>query len=286
MKVIDIINGKKPSLSFEVFPPKTSDTFESIRSATEQIARLSPSYMSVTYGAGGGTSEYTVSIAANLQKNFGVNTVAHLSCISSTREGVAKQLRAIKDAGLENILALRGDIPAGQKLDTPYRYASDLIPEIRAAGDFCIGAACYPEGHPESDTQMEDIRHLREKVDAGCQYLVTQMFFDNNIFYNFLYKVRDAGISVPVIPGIMPVTNAAQLKNIIRLSGSNIPARFRYIVDRYGSNPAAMRQAGIAYTTEQIIDLYANGLNAVHVYSMNKADVAQQIQSNISEILK
>lgn len=286
MKIIDIINGKKPSLSFEVFPPKTNDTFESIRSATEQIAQLTPSYMSVTYGAGGGTSEYTVSIAANLQKNFGVNTVAHLSCISSTRDGVAKQLKAIKDAGLENILALRGDIPEGQELNTPYRYASDLIPEIRAAGDFCVGAACYPEGHPESDNQMEDIRHLKEKVDAGCQYLVTQMFFDNNIFYNFLYKVRDAGITVPVIPGIMPVTNAAQLKNIIRLSGSNIPARFRYIVDRYGSNPAAMRQAGIAYTTEQIIDLYANGLNAVHVYSMNKADVAQQIQSNISEILK
>lgn len=286
MKVIDIISGSKPALSFEVFPPKTSGSFDLIRSATEKVAQLSPSYMSVTYGAGGGTSEYTVSIADNLQKNFGVTTVAHLTCISSTHEGVAKQLQLMRQAGVDNVLALRGDIPAGGVHDAEYRYASDLIPEIKAAGDFCIGGACYPEGHPESPNQMEDIRHLKEKVDAGCQYLVTQMFFDNNVFYNFLFKARDAGITVPIIPGIMPVTNAKQIKSITKLSGGSVPARFRYIVDRYGSNPAAMRQAGIAYTTEQIIDLYANGLNAVHIYSMNKADVAEQIQSNISEILK
>jgi methylenetetrahydrofolate reductase (NADPH) len=286
MKVIDIINGDKPALSFEVFPPRSSGSFETIRSATENVARLAPTYMSVTYGAGGGTSEYTVSIADNLQKNFGVTAVAHLTCISSTHEGVAKQLQAMKQAGIENVLALRGDIPAGGVHDAEYKYAIDLIPEIKAAGDFCIGGACYPEGHPESATQMDDIRHLKEKVDAGCQYLVTQMFFDNNVFYNFLFKCREAGITVPIIPGIMPVTNGKQLKNIARLSGQSVPARFRYIVDRFGANPAAMRQAGIAYTTEQIIDLYANGINAVHIYSMNKADVAAQIQANISEILK
>ncbi len=286
MKVIDIINGSKPSLSFEVFPPKTSDTFQSIQEATEKVAALKPSYMSVTYGAGGGTSEYTVSIAANLEKNFGVSTVAHLSCISSTKEGVKKQLEAIKAAGISNILALRGDIPDGMELKNEYRYASDLIPEIVAAGDFCIGGACYPEGHPEAANQMDDIKYLKAKVDAGCQYLVTQMFFDNNVFYNFLFKCRNAGIDVPIIPGIMPVTNANQISRIIKLSGQNVPAKFRYIVDRFGHDPAAMRQAGIAYTTEQIIDLYANGLNAVHIYTMNNASVAGKIQDNLSEILK
>ena len=286
MKVIDIIKSGRPSLSFEVFPPKTSGTFQSIQAATENVASLRPSYMSVTYGAGGGTSEYTVSIAANIQKKFGVDAVAHLSCISSTRQGVARQIRAIRDAGIENILALRGDIPEGAELSGEYRHASDLIPEILAAGDFCIGGACYPEGHPESANQMDDIKFLKAKVDAGCQYLVTQMFFDNDIFYNFLFKCRDAGIDVPIIPGIMPVTNAKQIARIIKLSGQNVPARFRYIVDRFGSDPAAMRQAGIAYTTQQIVDLYANGLNAVHIYSMNNASVARQIQANLSEILK
>lgn len=286
MKVIDIIKSGRPSLSFEVFPPKTSGTFQSIQAATEDVAALRPSYMSVTYGAGGGTSEYTVSIAANIQKKFGVDAVAHLSCISSTRQGVARQIRAIRDAGIENILALRGDIPEGAELSGEYRHASDLIPEILAAGDFCIGGACYPEGHPESANQMDDIKFLKAKVDAGCQYLVTQMFFDNDIFYNFLFKCRDAGIDVPIIPGIMPVTNAKQIARIIKLSGQNVPARFRYIVDRFGSDPAAMRQAGIAYTTQQIVDLYANGLNAVHIYSMNNASVARQIQANLSEILK
>ncbi len=284
MKVVDLITASRPSLSFEVFPPKTSDKFESIRSATEQIAALRPTYMSVTYGAGGGTSEYTVSIAANLKKKFGTPVVAHLSCVSSTREGVRRQVAAIREAGIENILALRGDLPEDGQISQDFRYAQDLIPEIGEG--FCIGAACYPEGHPESPNQMEDIRHLKEKVDAGAQYLVTQMFFDNSVFYNFLFKIRDAGITVPVIPGIMPVTNAKQISRIIKLSGQNVPAKFRYIVDRYADNPAAMRQAGIAYTTAQIVDLYANGLNAVHVYSMNNAATAATIQSNLSEILK
>jgi len=288
MRVIDIITGEKPSLSFEVFPPKTSDNFESIRVATENIAGLNPSYMSVTYGAGGGTSRFTVDIAANIQQKYGVAALAHLSCISSTHQGVREQMDAIRAAGIENVLALRGDLPsdAAPGAHWDYRYSTELIRELVDYGGFCIGAACYPEGHPESPHQKEDVLHLKEKVDAGCQFLVTQMFFDNNLLYNFLYKIREAGITVPVVAGIMPVTNARQIGRIVALSGCALPQRFRYIVDRFGSDDAAMRQAGIAYATEQIVDLYANGINAVHVYSMNNAAVAAKIQENLSDIIK
>ncbi|MEA4973036.1 5,10-methylenetetrahydrofolate reductase [bioreactor metagenome] len=288
MKIIDIIEEKKPSLSFEVFPPKNSDTYESIINATEKIADLVPSYMSVTYGAGGGTSAYTVSIAEDIQNKFNVPALAHLSCINSSYESVHNQLDSLKEAGIENILALRGDIAPGEsvKEDWKYRYASQLVQEISEYGGFCIGGACYPEGHTESRTQAEDIEHLKKKVDAGCEFLTTQMFFDNNIYYNFLYKVREAGIHVPVVAGIMPVTNVNQIKRITTLSGTVLPQRFRYILDRFGDNPAAMKQAGIAYATEQIVDLFANGIPAVHVYSMNNASVAQKIQENLSEIIK
>ncbi len=287
MKIIDIINQDKPSLSFEVFPPKTSDKFESIKSATEEIAKLSPSFMSVTYGAGGGTSDFTVSIADNLQKNFGVTSLAHLTCISSSREKVHAQLQKLKESGIENIMALRGDIPEGMSTENlDYRYASELIREITAEGDFCIGGACYPESHPESATSFEDVKHLKEKVEAGCQFLTTQMFFDNNVLYNFMYRIREAGINVPVVAGIMPVTNANSIKRICSMNNSLLPQRFVRIVDRFGYDSEKMKQAGIAYATEQIVDLFANGINAVHVYSMNKPDVAKAIQRNISEIIK
>lgn len=288
MKIIDIIKGDKPSLSFEVFPPKTSTNFENVKSVSEKIAELNPSYMSVTYGAGGGTSEYTVSIAQNIQKNYGVTALAHLTCVNSTKEEVHARLEALKASGIENILALRGDIVAGnenrEKWD--YKHANELVEEIKQFGDFCIGGACYPEGHPESEHQKEDILNLKKKVDAGCSFLTTQMFFDNNILYNYLYKIREAGITVPVVAGIMPVTNAKQIVRSCELSGTYLPQRFKTIVDRYADNPDAMKQAGIAYATEQIIDLFANGINAVHVYSMNKEEVARTIQSNISEIIK
>lgn len=288
MKLTNIITGEKPCLSFEIFPPKNSAAYESISAAITEIARLTPSYMSVTYGAGGGTSANTVSIAAELQNNSHVPTLAHLSCISSTREGVRAQLDALRAAGIENVLALRGDLPpdGAPGEGWSYRYASELVREIRAYGGFCIGGACYPEGHTESATQMEDIAHLKEKVDAGCEFLTTQMFFDNNIYYNFVYKLREAGIQVPVVPGVMPVTNLAQVRRITSLSGTVLPQRFRYILDRFGASPAAMKQAGIAYATEQIIDLFANGVSAVHVYSMNNPSVAAKLQENLSEILK
>ena len=285
--ILDVITGEKPSLSFEVFPPKTSDTFDSVKSATEAIAALHPSYMSVTYGAGGGTSDYTVSIAENIQKRFDVPVLAHLSCVSSTRGEIHRQLEKLRAAGLTNILALRGDLPKNMDRDhLEYRYAAELIHDIRAAGDFCIGGACYPETHPESQNSREDIRYLKEKVDAGCEFLTTQMFFDNNILYNFLYRIREAGITVPVVAGIMPVTNAKQIKRICSISNTALPQRFVRIVDHFGGQKDAMLQAGIAFATEQVIDLLANGIHAVHIYSMNRPDVAEAIQSNLSAILR
>lgn len=285
MKITELLKTKPAVLSFEVFPPKTNDKFEAISHAIAEIAALNPDFMSVTYGAGGGTSQYTVDITRDIVRNKNVTAVAHLSCISSTREVVKTQLAALKEAGVENILALRGDIPEGYEGAPEYRYACELVSDIRASGDFCIGGACYPEGHPDSPSLFADIANLKTKVDAGCDYLTTQMFYDNDIFYSFLAKVRDAGIYVPVIPGIMPVTNAKQITRMMKLSNAMLPTRFRRIVDRYGDNPAAMRQAGVAYATEQIIDLYANGIRAVHVYSMNNPEVARAIKANLSEIV-
>ena len=290
MKISKILKNEKLSLSFEVFPPKTKSGFESVKHATEEIAALRPSFMSVTYGAGGGTSRYTLDIAKNIKERYDVPTLAHLTCVSSTRRTVHERIADIRTAGLENIMALRGDIPAhladADRSGWDYRYAVELVREIReAAPDMCIGGACYPEIHPESADQREDIKRLREKVDAGCDFLTTQMFFDNNLFYNFLYKIREAGITVPVIPGVMPITAGGQVERAMKLSGSFMPQRFKSLVDKFGSDPAAMKQAGIAYATDQIIDLYANGITNVHVYSMNKPDVAQKILANLSDIL-
>ena len=291
MKIIDLLNQNKPSLSFEVFPPKNETSFESVKTATEEIAKLHPAFMSVTYGAGGGTSQYTLDIAKNIKSLYGVPTLAHLTCVSSTRDTVKQKIDEIKSAGIQNIMALRGDIPDALKdsdrTTWDYKYAIDLIYELKSANqNFCIGAACYPEIHPESATQKDDIKRLKEKVDAGVDFLTTQMFFDNNLLYNFLYKIREAGITVPVIPGVMPITNANQVERSIKLSGSFMPQRFKSLVDKFGYNPNAMKQAGIAYATDQIIDLYANGITNVHVYSMNKPDVAAKIQDNLSDIIK
>ena len=290
MKIIDLLNKNTLSLSFEVFPPKTEMGFESVRTATEEIAKLRPAFMSVTYGAGGGTSKYTLDIAKNIKELYGVPTLAHLTCVSSTKETVRNMISSIKAAGIKNVMALRGDIPesleSADRSRWDYTHAIDLIRELREADeDFCIAGACYPEIHPESENQKEDITHLKEKVDAGCDFLTTQMFFDNNLLYNFSYKIREAGITVPIVPGIMPITNANQVERAIKLSGSFMPQRFKSLVDKFGSDPAAMKQAGIAYATDQIIDLYANGITNVHVYSMNKPDVAEKIQSNLSDIL-
>ncbi len=287
MKISKILKKEEYSLSFEVFPPKTDLGFESVESAVLRIAELKPAFMSVTYGAGGGTSKYTLKLAEEIKHKHNVPTLAHLTCVSSTKETVKEMIKKIKAAGIENVMALRGDIPANN-FDTSaldYKYAVELVRELKETGDFCIGGACYPEIHPESLSQREDIKHLKEKVDAGCDFLTTQMFFDNNLLYNFLYKAREAGITVPVVAGIMPITSGTQVERAIKLSGSHMPQRFKSLVDKFGSDPDAMMQAGVAYATDQIIDLFANGITNVHVYTMNKPEVAAKISENLSKII-
>ena len=290
MKISELLKKDTLSISFEVFPPKTETKFESVKTATEEIAKLNPGFMSVTYGAGGGTSKYTLDIAKNIKELYGVPTLAHLTCVSSTKETVKQRIADIKAAGIGNVMALRGDIPEelkdSDRSSWDFHNAIELVRELKNADpELCIGGACYPEIHPESVDQKTDIKYLKEKVDAGCDFLTTQMFFDNNLLYNFLYKIREAGITVPIIPGVMPITNANQVERAIKLSGSFMPQRFKSLVDKFGSDPDAMMQAGIAYATDQIIDLYANGITNVHVYSMNKPEVARSIQNNLSNIL-
>lgn len=286
MKISDILKSKEPTLSFEVFPPKTSDNFSVVKEATEAIADLKPDFMSVTYGAGGSTSKFTAEIAEDLEKK-NVTALAHLTCVNATKDSIIAQLDSLKAKGVENILALRGDLPAGMEStdDWVYKHASDLIPVIKERGDFCIGGACYPEKHPEALNSWSDIEMLKRKVDAGCEFLTTQMFFDNNIFFNYLYKVRDAGITVPIVAGIMPVTNTKQMTRIYKLSQAYLPHRFVALLDKFADNPAAMRQAGLAYATDQIIDLIASGINNIHVYTMNKPQTAKELQDNLSEII-
>ena len=286
MKIREILGRGVPTISFEVFPPKTAENYDSVKEAALEIAGLQPSFMSVTYGAGGGTSKYTVDIAAALKEQGGVTPLAHLTCVSSTREKVHQVLGELRERGIENVLALRGDIPADGHVEQDYHYASELIREIRSEGDFCVGAACYPEGHVESANKADDIQHLKEKVEAGCDFVTTQMFFDNNILYHFLYQVREQGITVPVVAGIMPVTSKSQIRRIGLMSGAQLPVRFRAMVERFGDDPAAMKQAGIAYATDQIIDLIANGVNAIHVYTMNKPEVAAKLRENLSDIIR
>ena len=287
MKISEILLKNDVTLSFEVFPPKVTSDYETVQRAAYGVAKLKPDYMSVTYGAGGSTRGNTLKIAKGIQEEFGVTTIAHLTCVGATKEGIRQALEEMKAAGIENVLALRGDKPKDCEGDpfADYHYASELAADIRAFGGMCIGGACYPEGHVESENTKEDILNLKKKVDAGCEYLTTQMFFDNNIFYNFLCRVREAGIDVPVIPGIMPITRPSQLRSAVRLSGCNVPMRFRSIVDCFGRDPEAMQQAGIIYATDQIIDLIANGIRHVHVYSMNKPEVVRGIQESLNKII-
>lgn len=288
MKISEVLKQDKPTLSFEVFPPKKDTDFAQVEVAATQIAALNPSYMSVTYGAGGSTKGLTIRLAEEIQKKYDVATIAHLTCVCACKDSIRQALSDMKAAGIENILALRGDIPRDYEGEvfTDFAHASELAELIKACGDFCVGGACYPEVHPDSADRNDDIEGLKRKVEAGCEYLTTQMFFDNNIFFNFMYRIREAGITVPVIPGIMPITKRAQVKNAVKLSGCNVPERFKNIVDRFGDTESAMSQAGVAYATDQIIDLIANGVNHIHIYSMNKPEIAKAIQDNLSEIIK
>lgn len=286
MKITEIITGATPSLSFEVFPPKTNDKYESVAGAVREIAKLNPSFMSVTYGAGGGTSEYTAKIAEEV-KSYGVTSLAHLSCISSNKDLVKTQIHKLKGLGIENILALRGDIPDWlDKNNLQYHYAYELIDDIKSESDFCVGGACYPECHPESESAEKDLEYLKIKVDHGCEFLTTQMFFDNNIFYRFVDRARKVGIEVPIIPGIMPITSFSQLDRIRAISGNEFPKSFLKVMEKYIDDPVAFKQMGIEYATEQARKIYENGFSAVHIYSMNKPEVASQIQNGLKDIIK
>ncbi len=287
MKIKDIFAQKEVTLSFEVFPPKTDAGYEAVEKAAAEIAALKPDFMSVTYGAGGGTSKNTANIAADLQNKYDTPVLAHLTCVSSTKDYVKDMINVYKEKGIENIMALRGDIPKEGRVCFDYDHATQLIYDIKSLDDsFCIGGACYPEGHVECARQSEDILHLKEKVEAGCDFLTTQMFFDNSTLYQFLYRIREKGIDVPVVPGIMPITNAKQVARSVALSGSTIPQKMKIMVDRFADDTDKMKEAGIIYASDQIIDLISNGVSHIHVYSMNKPDIAAGIMRNLATIIR
>lgn len=288
MRIIDCLEKKPVTLSFEVFPPKKEADYESVALAVTELCRLKPDYISVTYGAGGGTSRNTVRIAEDIQCSLGTTALPHLSCVASTKGQVAALLDEMESKGLENVLALRGDRPPeeqGGAAAHDYEYAYQLVEDIRARGKFCIGAACYPEGHVECCNKEEDLVHLKEKVDRGVDFLVTQMFFDNSVLYSFLYQAYRKDIRVPVTAGVMPVTNARQIQRICQLSGTTLTPRFKAIVDKWGHDPESMKEAGIIYATEQIVDLVANGVRGIHLYTMNKPEIARKIQKNLGGLL-
>ena len=286
MRIPSLLKDGRVHISCEIFPPKEFSGLTQAVNVAREIAALAPAFVSVTYGAAGNTAAHTLEIAKAV-KDAGCTPLYHLTCAASTMDQIRQRLNELSAEGIENILALRGDIPEGMVFPGPrqFRYASELVSQVKESGSFCIGAACYPEGHPESPSKDKDLDNLRRKVDAGADFLTTQMFFDNNILYNFLFRALQKGISVPVAAGIMPVVNAGQIKRICSLSGASLPPRFAAIVDRFSQNPKAMRQAGIAFATEQIIDLIANGVNNIHIYTMNRPQIAASIFQNLSDIL-
>lgn len=286
MKISDILKNNEVTVSFEVFPPKEWSKIESTKAVVAEMAKSNPAFMSVTYGAAGTRTGFTTEIASAI-KESGVTPLSHLTCLTSTKDKIDSVLDEWKDAGIENILALRGDIPKDFEFPNGkhFEHAYELVQAIKEKGDFCVGGACYPEIHPESANRVEDIQHLKEKVDCGLDFLTTQMFFDNEVFLRFKENCLIKGINIPIIAGIMPITNANQIKRSVELSGCKFPKKFERIIERFGDSPAKMKQAGIIYATEQIIDLMANGQNNIHIYTMNKPDVAGSIMKGLSEII-
>lgn len=292
MNIKDILNTRETSISFEIFPPKKDTPIETIFNTIDELSILKPDFISVTYGAGGSTSKKTVEIASIIQNKHNITALAHLTCVNSTKAEVNETLAQLKENNITNVLALRGDLANDNSASFPsnlnYKYASDLISEIKGKDDsfFNIGAACYPEGHPESNDKKQDLIHLKNKVQLGASFLVTQLFFDNNYYYDFMEKLYYLDIKVPVCAGIMPVINKNQIRRICELSGAAIPAKFIRIMDKYEHNPEALKEAGIAYATEQIIDLISSGIKGIHLYTMNKPEVASSIMENINKIRK
>ena len=287
MKISEILKEDAVGLSCELFPPKSGSQLDHVKEAVREMAALRPSYMSITYGASGGTSAYTVDIADEMRNVCHIPTLAHLTCVSSTREQVDAVIERLKEANIENILALRGDIPADADFPLPnqYRYACELIEDIKSRGDFCIGGACYPEGHPEAGSISEDLEHLKEKVDADCDFLTTQMFFDNNIYYNFMYRLLKKNITVPVVAGIMPVTNKAQIERMVNTCGASLPGKFQKIIHKYEDKKEALFDAGMVYALNQIVDLIANDVDGIHIYTMNNVKIADRICEGIKSLI-
>lgn len=287
MKISELLNTDKPCVSCEIFPPKPGVSLEGITQVVDKLAESKPKFISVTYGASGSNSNRTVEIAADIQNRHHIPALAHMTCVCADDTKIEETLQSYKENGIENILALRGDLPKDMDSSAPrtFQYAYQLIEKIKKHGDFCIGAACYPEGHVECARKEDDIDHLKQKVDSGCDFMTTQMFFNNDVLYHFLYRTLAKGIDIPVVAGIMPVTNAAQINRIISLSGTYLPPRFKSMVEKFENNPEAMLQAGIAYTTEQVIDLICNGVNRIHLYTMNKPEIAAAIFKNLSSII-
>ncbi len=287
MKIKDIFDKKALTLSFEVFPPKQQGSLETLPEKIKTLAALKPDFISVTCGAGGSTKDQTLEVS-KMVSDQGTASLTHLTCVSATKEKIADAVKEMKAAGIQNILALRGDIPQGMTEEEAtkdgYKHADELTAVLKREG-FCVGGACYPEGHPESANRIEDIELLKRKVDAGADFLTTQMFFDNDMLYSFLYRLEAAGIHLPVLAGIMPITAVTQIPKMIKLSNAFIPRKLLAICDRFGDTPEALRQAGIAYATDQIIDLISNGIRGVHIYTMNKPEIAQAIMENVNDII-
>ena len=288
MKIKDLYRKKKTVISLEIFPPKLDSPVETVYGTLERLSDLKPDFISVTYGAGGKAKDRTIEIASHIKNEMGIESLAHLTCISATKEQIAGSFQGMKEQGIENVLAMRGDIPEDPDFEFPnplqYEHAADLIREVKAAGGFSIGAACYPEGHVECESRVKDIKYLKEKVEMGVDFLITQLFFDNELFYRFMEELEIAGIQVPVSAGIMPVLNKNQILRMTKLAGCSVPPKFQRILDRYQDNPAALKEAGEAYAIEQIIDLMAWGVAGIHLYTMNKADTARRIIGNIENI--
>lgn len=287
MKLKSLFEEKKTVFSFEIFPPKKTSSIQTIYDTLDALAGLSPDFISVTYGAGGNPADHsTVQIASIIKHKYNIEPLAHLTCVNSTHEHIGLILDDLRQNGIENILALRGDINPDVPPQTDYRYACDLIRELNTCGEFDLAAACYPEGHPECPNMEDDILHLKQKVDAGATHLISQLFFDNNDFYNFLYRVREAGIMVPIEAGIMPVTNRKQIERMVSLCGASLPKKFVKIMHRYGDDPAAMQDAGIAYAVEQIVDLLSNGVQKIHLYTMNNPLIAHRISQSVASLIR
>lgn len=286
MKIIDLLKSPKVCISCELFPPKKGSELEHAQEIVRTIAIQGVDYMSVTYGAGGTAVGKSVALVSEIER-CGVPALAHLTCVGADEQKIEGVLDQLKAANVQNVLALRGDLPQGQEHPLgDYAHASDLVKKIKSYGDFCVGGATYPEGHPEAAGLDEDLEHTKMKVEAGCDFLVTQMFFDNAMFYNFMYRMLAKGINVPVVAGIMPVTNLKQIEKIFTLSGTPVPAPLRAMAERFADHPAALKQAGMAYAIGQIVDLIANGFTNIHIYTMNKPDIIGGIRSSLSEIIR